>query len=149
LGALQKKLKNNSKTFWTSPRTVYNKNMRKVTYKIHHYEQLVYSKSDQNSYIVGCCFMCPRKIFEENEIGFFDEQFSIAYYEDLDFINRILAAKKFVSMCHDAMVYHAVGSTSRITPSDGKNEIRYNEKWGASKHNILAMQPYYKQRNQI
>lgn len=147
LECLQKKLKNNKNIYWTSPRTVYTKNTNKISYKIHHYEQLVYGKTNKDSYVVACCFMCPKHIFEEKNIGLFDEQFSIAYYEDLDFINRILAAKKFVSMCQSVMVFHAVGRTSRITSSDGKNEIRYNEKWGNSKYNILAMQSYSQKRN--
>jgi GT2 family glycosyltransferase len=127
-------IKNNKKVYYTTPRTAYTKDPKKTNYKKTHYEQLVYGKNP-NTYVVGCCFMCPRICFEE--IGYFDEKFEVKYYEDLDYINRILEARKSVAMCHNALVYHAVGRTSLFTKGGEENENYYNQKWGKSEFNIL------------
>lgn len=125
--------------WWTSPRTVYGKDFKKMSYKPSHYEQLAYGANRLN-YVVGCCFMIPRECFDE--IGLFDEQFEMKYYEDLDFINRIFQAKKRVKMASTVLVYHAVGATSRKTEGGGQNELKYNEKWGKfPQFNILNRQP--------
>jgi len=113
--------------WWTSPKTAYVKDFKKITHNPSHYEQLAYG-SDRMSYVVGCCFMIPKIAFDT--IGLFDEQFEMKYYEDLDFINRILQAGKRVRMTSSAIVYHAVGATSRKTEGGGQNELKYKEKWG-------------------
>lgn len=133
------KLKNktSNKIFWVTPRTCYTKDFKKISYKITHYEQLRYG-NNPNMYVVGCCFMLPRKCIEE--IGLFDEQFEMKYYEDLDYINRILKSGYKVTMCPEVIIYHAVGATSRITPGGGNNKSYYDSKWGNSRFNILEMQ---------
>ena len=134
---MQKVLDKSSVIYWVSPRTCYDTDMRKMSYKRTHYEQLAYG-TDPNSYVVGCCFMCPKRIFSEDQMGLFDEKFDIKYYEDLDFINRILKEGKMVCMCQLAVVYHAVGVTSRSTPGGESNESYYNEKWEGTPYDILA-----------
>lgn len=135
---MQKVLKANPKIYWTSPRTCYSLDLKKISYKPSHYEQLIYGSS-LDEYVVACCFMCPKKIFEE--IGFFDEKFEVKYYEDLDFIARILSLGNKVKMCHSCLIYHGVGKTSRITTGGENNENYYQSKWGDTKFDILAMQP--------
>lgn len=132
---MQKIISKNSHIYWVSPRTCYEKDSKRMTYKRTHYEQLAYG-NNPDSYVVGCCFMCPKIAF--SEIGMFDEKFDIKYYEDLDYINRIMKAGKIVSMCNSVIVYHAVGATSRITPGGETNESYYKEKWGDTPYDILA-----------
>ena len=138
---MEKILKNNQNIYWTSPRTCYSLDPTKITLNPSHYEQLNYNKHDRRSYIVACCFMCPKKIFLDEEIGFFDEGFDVKYYEDLDFIARILSANKKVRMCESVLIYHGVGKTSRKTSGGENNENYYQEKWGGTKYDILSMQP--------
>lgn len=138
LREMQKTIAEKKQIYWTSPTTCYNRDMKKMIYRAHHYEQLKYGIAG-DSYVVGCCFMCPKKAFEE--IGPFDEGFEVKYYEDLDFINRILQAGKRVLMTRSAIVYHAVGTTSRKTKGGHGNESYYKKKWEGSGFDILAMQP--------
>lgn len=131
-------LNQNSNIYWTSPITYYNKNQKTITsFQITHYEQLKYG-SKGNSYVVGCCFMCPAKSFKD--IGLFDEKMHMKYYEDLDYINRILQVRKKVKMTTNAAVYHAVGSTSRFVKGGENNENYYKYKWGNSQFDILKLQ---------
>ena len=135
---MQKTLKSNPNIYWTSPRTCYSLDLRKMSFKPSHYEQLAYGKNI-DKYVVACCFMCPKSIFEE--IGYFDTGFEVKYYEDLDFIARILSLGKKVKMSDACLVYHGVGKTSRITAGGNDNEKYYQSKWGGTKFDILAMQP--------
>jgi len=125
------------RVYWLSPRTCYEKNSKKVSFNPCHYEQLSYGV-DRMSYVVGCCFMVPKIAFET--VGFFDEQFEMRYYEDLDYINRILQSGNKVKMAQDVLVYHAVGATSRGATGGELNESRYKEKWGNSQFDILKKQ---------
>ncbi len=134
-----KKTLDKSKTiYWTSPATCYDKDPKKIKFKPSHYEQLIYG-TDQYTYVVGCCFMCPRHCFDS--IGLFDEKFDMRYYEDLDYINRILASGNNVSMSNEVLIYHAVGVTSRNTAGGENNAALYQEKWGGTRTDILAQQP--------
>jgi len=138
LGFFKKRLDKSTSIYWTSPMTCYSKNNKNRQFRPSHYEQLKYG-TDIYSYVVGCCFMCPLKAFED--VGLFDEKFEMKYYEDLDFINRIFSKGKMVSMTHDVLVYHAVGATSRITKGGGGNYDRYKMKWENTNFDILAKQP--------
>ena len=136
---MRKNLQRLKLVYWTSPTTCYEKNPKKIIRRPHHYEQLRYGITVDN-YVVGCCFMCPRICFDE--LGVFDEGFDVRYYEDLDFINRIFESGKKVSMTSTAMVYHAVGSTSRHVVGGEGNRAYYDQKWsGKPQYDILAKQP--------
>jgi len=135
---MQSILANKISVYWTSPRTCYTLNPKKALFNPSHYEQLVYS-AIRTDYVVACCFMCPKSIF--NEIGFFDENFEVKYYEDLDFIARILSSNKKVKMTRDVLIYHGVGKTSRTIAGGENNENYYQSKWGGTPYDILAMQP--------
>lgn len=124
--------------FWTSPETCYDQKRKAGKKGRIHFEQLLYSQS-KTSYIVGCCFMIPRKSLDE--IGMFDERFVIRYYEDLDYINRILEAGFKVKMASNNLVFHNRGSTSLKVSGGETNYIFYDEKWKSSPYNILEMQP--------
>jgi len=137
LQELQNNLKKNKNIYWTSPATCYSKDLKKRVIRPHHFEQLVYAPQSMG-YVVGCCFMIPKKCFDE--VGLFDEGFDMRYYEDLDYINRILQAHKQIRLTETALVYHAVGITSRTVEGGENNEALYNEKWGNTRFNILKMQ---------
>ena len=133
-----KTIESNPDIYWTSPITYYERNQKTITsFRISHYEQLKYGASG-NNYVVGCCFMCPKISF--NTIGMFDEKIAVRYYEDLDYINRILQAGKRLKMTERAAVYHAVGSTSRFVKGGEENEKYYQEKWANSPFDILKKQ---------
>lgn len=133
-------LKSSSDIYWTSPTTCYTLDMSKISYKASHYEQLLYGKSN-TQYVVACCFMCPKSIFETDSIGPFDENFEYKYYEDLDYIARIWESGHKVKMASRVKVYHAVGRTSRKTAGGENNENYYQKKWGGGPYDILSMQP--------
>lgn len=120
--------------YWLSPRTCYTKDNKKVSYTRSHYEQLSYGSSRQ-SYVVGCCFLISKECI--NEIGQFDEQFEMRYYEDLDYINRIISVGKRVKMANGMLIFHAVGITSRGGTGGENNEARYLAKWANTPHDIL------------
>lgn len=135
---LQSTIRNGKNVLWTSPKTCYSLEKREI-YNVSHYEQLLYSKNNRYEYVVACCFMCPKTTFDT--IGFFDEKFEVKYYEDLDFIARILSSGNRVKMTNDVLVYHGVGKTSRITSGGANNENYYQSKWKGTPYDILAMQP--------
>ena len=138
---MQLLLKKNPNVYWTSPMTCYN-DARKPEFKKNHYEQLLYDHPYGRDYIVACCFMCPKQAF--NELGLFDEKFEVKFYEDLDYLARILNAGKQIKMCKQALVYHAVGTTSRITAGGHGNEAYFNSKHGNSKYNLDFFAPHIK-----
>lgn len=138
---MQKVLHQYPSVLWASPRTVYSLDPKEQTLNPSHWEQLVYNKKDRRTYVVACCFMCPSHIFSEEEIGLFDENFKVAYFEDLDYISRIMQKRKRVKMCGDVTVFHGVGTTSRKAKGTGGNEDYYNKKWGNTDFHVLAMQP--------
>jgi GT2 family glycosyltransferase len=132
---MEKTLKEDDKNRWVGPRICYNKE-GKLSYKKAHYEQIIYKKGT-DSYVVGCCFMCPKKLFTE-EVGFFDEVFDIRYYEDLDYLARVWSGGYKTAMSIP-VIYHAVGATSRITPGGESNLKHFNEKWGHTKYTLKWM----------
>lgn len=135
---LQKTLQSNPNVFYTSPRTCYDKNSP-MSYKKVTYEQLLYSKIANDQYVVGCCIMLSPECIKT--IGLFDEMFEMKYYEDLDYINRILQSGNRVSMTGSVIVYHVRGATSRITPGGENNKNLYEQKWKNSGFDILEFQP--------
>lgn len=136
--ALKEVLDADESVMWTSPETCYNPKFKTGKKGRHHFEQLLYSGS-KTSYVVGCCFMLPKKALDI--IGHFDEQFQIRYYEDLDYINRILAAGKKVRMATGNLVLHNRGSTSAKVKGGETNKDLYDAKWKDSPYNILEQQP--------
>lgn len=135
-----KVLKKNPSVYWTSPRTCYSLDPKEVSYNPSHFEQLRYNR-EWSEYVVACCFACPKSIFDEDDMGMFDEDFDTKYYEDLDFISRILEKGKRVKMASSVLVYHGVGKTSTITPGGAQNKEIYMNRWKGKKGNILARQP--------
>lgn len=138
INSMKDVLDKNPGVYWTSPETCYDPKYKTGKKGRHHFEQLLYSGS-KVSYIVGCCFMLPRRCVEE--IGLFDEQFAIRYYEDLDYINRILANKKGLKMSAGSLILHKRGSTSLHVQGGETNVDLYERKWKGSSYDILAMQP--------
>lgn len=136
--ALKEVLDSDQGVMWTSPETCYDPKAKVAKKGRRHFEQLLY-RGSKTSYIVGCCFMLPRKALDI--IGYFDEQFQIRYYEDLDYINRILQAGKKVRMATGNLIFHDRGSTSTKVSGGETNKGLYDAKWKGSPYNILEQQP--------
>lgn len=134
---MQNILNKRQDVLYTSPRTCYEKGKPGPLRKIH-FEQLLYGDRD-DQYVVGCCFMIPRRALDI--VGYFDEQFEMKFYEDLDYINRVLESGHKVLLTNKAMVFHVRGATSTITTGGAYNESKYKAKWGGTPFDILEKQP--------
>lgn len=62
-------------------------------------------------FISGCCFLIKRVVFEK--VGFFDEDF-FAYFEDNDFIQRVLRAGFKLFYNGTVSIYHKVSQTAGL-----------------------------------
>lgn len=62
-------------------------------------------------FISGCCFLIKRAVFEK--VGFFDEDF-FAYFEDNDFIQRVLRAGFKLFYNGTVSIYHKVSQTAGL-----------------------------------
>lgn len=82
------------------------------------------------------CILLPRKTIDR--IGYFDQNFHKAYYEDFDYGRRILLAGQECARCPDVNVEHQRGLTRRANPSIQDDLLRaiegnlayYLRKWG-------------------
>lgn len=144
LSSMQSTLRKDPNIYWTSPMTCYNA-QHKPEFKISHYEQIIYDRPNGREYVVACCFMCPRKAFAD--LGPFDENFEVKFYEDLDYLARILSSGKKVKMCKRALVYHAVGKTSTVTVGGHGNEEYFNSKWSKTPYSLEFFAPHIKLRH--
>jgi GT2 family glycosyltransferase len=84
--------------------------------------------------IVGFCFTVQRHAFEE--IGVFDERFEIAFCEDTDFYQRLLASGHPPMIATNVLIHHYGTKTAADLPAEGleiwrRNEVRFAEKWGS------------------
>lgn len=99
------------------------------------------------------CFMVRRTVFEK--IGYFDEQFWPAYFEDNDFYRRMKLCPQGVVMAHvETAKYEHVNRGSQtlasFTPQERlqhndrfkTNRARYVAKWGGLPHEETFDEPY-------
>ncbi len=79
----------------------------------------------------GCCFVLPRYIFEK--IGYFDERFEKAYYEDTDYMYRLWENGFELYEVFSSHIHHFVSKTADEIGGGGKyiheNRIRLQEKY--------------------
>lgn len=76
-------------------------------------EELFFAEGEDriNAMPAGCLFAMKRKVF--NELNGFDENFKICYYDDGDFLLRILKTGFKIRMCYNNKVYHHSSKTTR------------------------------------
>ncbi len=70
-----------------------------------------YDKEEKTGFISGCCFMVKREVIEK--LGYFDDRL-FAYYEDFDYILRILAHGYELWYTGKASIYHKVSQTAGV-----------------------------------
>lgn len=80
----------------------------------------------------GACFTLSKETIKT--VGFFDEQFSPCFFEDLDYWNRIKQEKLKCIVCRDGIMKHIGRKTCKLLPDmDGiflRNKEKYEVKWG-------------------
>lgn len=77
---------------------------------------------NQVDYAPTCCLLVKKEVFED--IGFMDEKYFV-YFDDTDFMYRILKQNKHkLFYFSEVFFYHKVGSLTRSF-KDSKREIRY------------------------
>ena len=89
--------------------------------------------------VVFFCVGMTRKTFEK--VGYFDENFGLAWFEDDDYTIRTLLAGLKIAIARNIFVYHNHSlSTSSIAKSkEGKALFEKNKKYFESKHTIYTM----------
>lgn len=77
------------------------------------------------------CVACKKDLY--NEIGLFDEQFTLGYGEDLDLMRRMDGAGKKYASTKLVNIFHIIGATSSNIPEIpdvmNKNKELLKEKW--------------------
>ena len=77
---------------------------------------------NQVDYAPTCCLLVKKEVFDD--IGFMDEKYFV-YFDDTDFMYRILKQNKHkLFYFSDVVFYHKVGSLTRSF-TDPKSDIRY------------------------
>lgn len=83
----------------------------------------------------GCCFVLPRYIFKK--VGYFDERFKMAYYEDTDYLYRLWENGFELMEIFSSRIHHFVSKTANEIGGGGeyihKNKMKLYKKY--SKYN--------------
>lgn len=95
----------------------------------------------------ACCAL-GRAAMER--VGFFDENFVPAYFEDLDYLRRLRLAGLPVVLDRRVLVEHDRSHTIRTDPTakvavesqSAANARYYRRKWGGSPHNEVFTRPF-------
>ena len=89
--------------------------------------------------IVFFCVGLSRKSFEK--IGFLDENFGLAWYEDDDYTLRTLYAGLKIAIAQDVFIYHNHSqSTSKLSQSkEGKELFEKNRNYFENKHYLYKI----------
>jgi hypothetical protein len=99
----------------------------------HRYRDLDLSRPQRVEQPAGAALMIRREVFEE--IGPFDEQFSPAWFEDVDYCARLAAAQKEVWVVPAAAARHVGGASlehlsfAEFQQLWYRNMWRYAQKW--------------------
>lgn len=90
------------------------------------------------SRVVFFCVGMTRKTFET--VGYFDENFGLAWFEDDDYTIRTLLAGLKIAIAQDIFIYHNHSkSTSNIAKTkEGKELFEKNRKYFENKHIIFT-----------
>jgi len=82
----------------------------------------------------GSFFCIPRWVYEK--IGGLDERFEMAYYEDDDYIRRLVEARIPMRCVKSVEIHHLGGRTLRNMNHEKyteENKIKFQEKWDKSR----------------
>lgn len=127
LVTMQKTLEREENIYCVQPYTT-NHNLPD-NFPNNYYPQAEIQKSDRLS---GWCFMLRMSVFKE--IGLFDQQFDMAWYEDRDFNNRLNKAGFYPHTVLASYIHHFQNRTlwtvDNIEDKMAENELKYQEKWG-------------------
>ena len=109
----------------------------------NYLEKINLPKSNNFKYIdtarvVFFCVGMTRKTFEK--VGYFDENFGLAWFEDDDYTIRTLLAGLKIAIAQDIFIYHNHSkSTSNIAKTkEGKELFEKNRKYFEKKHTIFT-----------
>lgn len=109
-----------------------------------------YVSENKFDFLLWCgfsSFLFPKQTFES--IGDFDEKFYPAYFEDNDYIRRLIVAKKNI-IHHDVLEFIEVEKSGSIKKNPSLNHLfetnrqYYHEKWGGSPWNETYLTPFNK-----
>lgn len=89
--------------------------------------------------VVFFCIGLTRKSFEK--IGYLDEKFGLAWYEDDDYTIRTLYSGLKIAIAQDIFIYHNHSqSTSKLSKSkEGKELFEKNKKYFENKHYLYKI----------
>jgi len=91
------------------------------------------------------------------EIGFLDQNFTPAYFEDTDYIYRMRLAGLTIALDERVLVEHERSKTMRssseakglVSEASERNRKLFIEKWGGDFHSAHFKRPFNDQRNSI
>ncbi|HSP17448.1 MAG TPA: glycosyltransferase [Thermoanaerobaculia bacterium] len=93
----------------------------------YRYQDLDLSEAQRIEQPAAAALLVRRSMFEE--IGGFDEQFSPAWFEDVDFCRRLAAAKKDLFVVPAARARHAGGASLENMPYARFIDLWYRNMW--------------------
>jgi len=82
----------------------------------HEHQLEIPTKPIDLDFITGCAMLVKREVFEK--VGFFDERFFPAYYEDLDFCLRVRKAGYRIILDPTSLLWHKVSKSSNGSESE-------------------------------
>jgi N-acetylglucosaminyl-diphospho-decaprenol L-rhamnosyltransferase len=103
---------------------VFPKNRATASYRYHDLQLDQPTRVEQPA---AAAFLLRREVFEE--LGRFDEQFSPAWFEDVDFCRRLAAAGKSIWVVPAARTEHHGGASLEHLPFDRFVDIWYGNMW--------------------
>lgn len=88
---------------------------------------------EEKIFLIGFCLLIKREVIDK--IGLLDEMYSPGYVEDNDLSLRIITAGYKLMLCHDAYIYHYLGTAFRkdldkFLPILYANREKFRQKWG-------------------
>lgn len=99
----------NRELVWYAGGTFNYKTSRTTHSNINTLDKKDKKKSENVSFISGCCMFIPAKVFQK--VGFMNEEYFL-YCEDIDFSCRIYQAGYKLVYTPNSVIYHKVGSSS-------------------------------------
>lgn len=90
----------------------------------------------------AACMLMPKSVFAD--VGYFDENFQIGKYEDMDFIRRLSQRRHKVGIAWGALIHHFGSRTIDLVVSElGEEFIRGNHEYFLSKFRWGRLQRTY------
>lgn len=109
-------------------------NVRSIHRGIDQVDDGKYGKTEKTNFVSGCCLMVRREVLEK--AGYFNEQL-FAYFEDNDWMQRIVGAGFELWYCGNTSIFHKVGRTAGIGSSWSDYMLTRNRLWFGMKYSGL------------